>query len=291
MAGDLMAHAARDCQTIALCRTSCVVALSLVFLVAAAGAQSIPIRSLTFDGNQGIDSGKLRSQLRISREGGWYHPDTLNTELQNLAKFYQDEGYLRAKVGPPSVDFQADPVKGRVAAIHVPISEGPLFTAGKIAVTNVQAFKPATLIQMCPLRTGQAYSRRKIAQWQDKIEDGYHTMGYIRFESTVHEEVHDQLRVVDCTLECKEGDAYSVGKITVIGDEAINRSDFRRHLLLGEGGLYNPELIFISIQFLNRMKVYQPIAESDVETKIDDARRTVDLIFHLALLRSPGLKP
>ena len=223
----------------------------------------------------------------MSREGGWYQPDTLGMELQNLASFYRDEGYLRAKVGPPSVVFQTDPVKGRTAAIRVPISEGPLFSVGRIAVKNVQAFSPATLMQMCPLGTGQAYSRKKIAEWKDKIKDGYHTMGYIRFEATVREEIHELQKVVDCTLECREGTAYSVGKITVVGDESINRVDFKRRLLVGEGGLYNPELVDLSIQFLNQMNIYRPISDSDIEIKIDDAKSTVDLIFHLALLRKP----
>jgi len=269
-------------------RRFCFVALSLVFLGARGQAQSVLIRSLTFEGNKNIDAGRLRSQLRVSREGGWYQPDMLGMELQNLEKFCRDEGYLRAKVGPPSVDFQADPVKGRTAAIRVPISEGPLFTVGRIAVKNVQAFSPATLIQMCPLRTGQTYSRKKVAEWQDKIEDGYRTMGYIRFEAAVREDIHELQKVVDCTLECKEGNPYSVGKITVVGDESINRANFKRHLLVGEGGLYNPELISLSIQFLNQMNVYRPISDSDVEIKIDDAKSTVDLIFHLALLRKPG---
>jgi outer membrane protein assembly factor BamA len=138
---------------------------------------------------------------------------------------------------------------------------------------------------MCPLSTGQAYSRQKIAEWQDKIEDGYRTMGYIRFQATVHEDVHELQKVVDCTLECKEGNAYSVGKISVVGDELINSLDFKRHLLVSEGGLFNPEMVPLSIQFLNRMKVYRPISDSDVEIKIDDQKSTVDLVFHLALLR------
>lgn len=271
-----------------LFRRICFVALSLVFLGARAQAQSVPIRSLTFEGNKSVDAGRLRSQLHMSREGGWYQPDTLGMELQNVVSFYRDEGYLRAKVGPPSVVFQTDPVKGRTAVIRVPISEGPLFSVGRIAVKNVQAFSPATLMQMCPLRTGQAYSRKKIAEWQDRIKDGYHTMGHIRFEATVREEIHELQKAVDCTLECKEGTAYSVGKITVVGDESINRADFKRHLLVGEGGLYNPELIYLSIQFLNQMNIYRPISDSDIEIKIDDAKGTVDLIFHLALLRKPS---
>ncbi len=254
-------------------------------------AQQVPIRSLTFEGNQRIDSRRLRGQMHISRDGGTYNPDTLKEELLNLEKYCQNEGFLRARVGPPAVDLRPDPANIHVASIRVPIFEGPLFSVGKITVENAKVFSPETLMQMCPLRPGQAYSRKRIAEWQDKIEDGYHTLGYLRFEAAVREEIHDAQNTVDCVIQCKEGNAYSVGKITIVGDESIDRSDFKRHLLLGEGGLYNPEMISLSIQFLNQMNIYQPIADSDVEVKIDDASSTVDLVFHLMLRRKPGSGP
>jgi outer membrane protein insertion porin family len=289
LSGSVSVGPARSPEIAAGFRRICLVLIALSAL--AAQAQSVPIRSITFEGNQNIDSRRLTNQLRLSRQGGWYQPDTLEMELKNLARFYQDEGFLRSRIGSPSVTFQIDPSEGRVAVIRVPIFEGPLFTVGEVAVKNVLAFKPATLMQMCPVRPGQAYSRRKISEWTDKIKEGYHAMGFIRFESAVREEIHDPKGVVDCTLECREGNAYTVGLITLAGDESIDRADFKRHLLLGEGGLYNPEMLSLSLQFLNQMNVYRPMSESDVELKIDDERSTVDLIFHLFLLRKPDSSP
>ncbi len=253
-------------------------------------AQHVPIRSLTFEGNRMVETGRLLSRLRASREGGWYSPDTLARELQNLEKFYQDQGFLQAKIGPPLVEFQPDPANVQAAAIRVPVFEGPLFTVGRVTVKNARVFSPETLLQMCPLQAGQPYSRLKMEEWRDKIEEGYHTMGYVRFRSTVHEDINESLKTVDPTLECSEGDAYSVGKITVEGDASINPSDVKRHLLVGEGGLFNPEMLSLSLQFLNRMGVFRPISDSDVDVKIDDVRKTVDLVFRLILIQKPGTK-
>ncbi len=258
---------------------------TILSLLTVAAATAVPVRSITFEGNQHIDSRRLKSQLRQCREGGWYEPDTLAADVQNLTRFYQDEGYLNARIGPASIDFQTDRTEGRVAVIRVPVFEGPLFTVGKIEVKGAQAFNPATLLQMCPLRSGQPYSRKRIADWLERIGDGYSTMGYIRFHPSVHEVTHDAQASVDCIIECMEGSAYSVGKITVVGDDSINLSEFKRRLLLGEGGLYNPEMLSLSLQFLNQMGTYMPIRESQVEVKIDDARTTVDLTFHVSLRR------
>ena len=248
-------------------------------------AQAVPILSITFEGNSALDEGRLKAQLRTARDGGWYHADGLNSELQSVEAFYQDEGFLRAKVGNPTVELKPIPGKGQGAVIRVPISEGPRYLTGEITVLNVQAFKPATLLRLSPLKTGQPYSRSKIAQWQEKIEDAYHTMGYIRVETRVQEEIHEFKKTVDCGLEFKEGAAYRVGKITVAGDDSINRVEFKKLLLLREGGLYNPEMLGLSIHFLNNMRAYKSISQSDVEIRIDDASATVDLIFHVTPFR------
>jgi outer membrane protein insertion porin family len=261
---------------------------TVVLLVLGSGllpAQTIPIISITFEGNSALDYVRLKSQLRTARDGGWYHPEGLKAELQSLEAYYQEEGFLRAKVGDPTVELRSIPGKGQGAVIRVPISEGPRYLAREITVLNVQAFKTATLLSLSPLRTGQPYSRSKIAQWQEKIEDAYHTMGYIRVETRVQEEIHEFKKTVDCRLEFKEGAAYRVGKITVVGDDSINRVEFKKLLLLGEGGLYNPEMLGLSLHFLNNMRAYKPISQSDVEIRIDDATATVDLILHVTPLR------
>ena len=270
-----------------ICSATLLGACLIVLLRPASAVQApaVPVRSVTFEGNQRIDSGRLKRQLRQCREGSWCEPAMLDADMESLTRCYQEEGYLRARIGPPSVDYQVEPPQGRVASIRIPVVEGQIFTVGKMDVKDAQVFSPATLLQMCPLKAGQPYIRRRITEWLDKVEDGYHAMGYIRFQSSVREDIHDAQGSVDCTIECKEGRAYSVGKITLVGDDSINRSEFKRHLLLGEGGLYNPEMLPLSLQFLNQMNLYMPINESQVEVKIDDAQGTVDLVFHVFLRR------
>jgi outer membrane protein assembly factor BamA len=93
--------------------------------------------------------------------------------------------------------------------------------------------------------------------------------------------LNDIEKTVDCSLDCLEGKAYRVGKITLVGDESIDRSKFIRRLLLSEGGIFNPENLVLSVQFLNQAGLYKPLSNSDIELKIDDALGTVDLTFRL----------
>jgi outer membrane protein insertion porin family len=262
----------------------------LLSLLVARGApaQSVPILSLTFEGNKTIDAAQLKSQLRISRDGGWYNAENLKAELRNVEEFLLNSGFLRAKVGTPQVEYRTVPGKGQAAVIRISVSEGPRYVLGDLQIRNAQAFKTTTILQMCPVRAGQPYSRIKMAEWREKIEEAYHTMGYIRVELNMKEEVRDFKGIVDCVLECTEGNPFRIAKITVAGDESVNRSEFKRLLLVGEGSLYNPEMVSLSLQFLNTLRAYRPLTDADVEIRIDDARSTVELVFKVAPLRKPS---
>lgn len=257
------------------------------FFAASAQTPPLTIGSITFDGNNRIDTRRLKNLLRMSREGSLYSPENLKAELQVLEELYQDEGFLRAAVGPAKVEVQTLGAN-KAAAIRIPISEGPVYNVHEAAIKGAYVIPPETLLQLCPLKKGQPYSRTKTERWQEKIAEAYHDMGYLRFESAVREDLRESSHSVDVTLECTEGKPYSVGKITVIGDESIDQRDIKRRLLLGEGGVYNPEMLSLSIQFLNQMHLYKPISDSDIEIRIDDVKGAVDLILRLTSLRRSG---
>jgi outer membrane protein assembly factor BamA len=245
-------------------------------------ASSIFIAGVRFEGNESIPAEQLRLLLRRSQEGSRYVPGNLAADLQRVEKAYQDEGFLHAKVGPADVRMQSLGQE-QAAILVIPVVEGARYKVQSIAVKNVQALSPATFMQMCPLKKGAFYSRVKISQWQQMIEDAYREMGYIRIRCSANESLNEIAKTVDCTLECAEGRAYSIGKITLVGDESIDRLRFKRQLLFSEGGIFNPDMVAMSIQYLNRMGLYRPISNSDVEFDIDDEKGTVNLTLHVFL--------
>jgi outer membrane protein insertion porin family len=241
---------------------------------------TMPIASIIFEGNKSIGQLQLRKQLRRTVQGGLYTSENLQADLTRLEEAYQDEGFLRVKIGPPDVQIRAFEA-GKGVAIRIPIEEGARFTSGKVFVKNAKVLEPDALIQMYPLKKGQPYSRTQIARWQGKITEAYSSLGHIRVRCDAQESLNAVEKTVDCTLDCSEGAAYRVGKITLAGDKSIDRSKFVRRLLLSEGGIFNPENLALSVQFLNQAGLYKPISNSDIDLEIDEKRGTVDLTFRL----------
>ena len=241
---------------------------------------SMPIASVSFEGNKSIGQLQLRRQLQRTVQGGLYTPENLQADLIRLEEAYQDEGFLRVKIGTPDIQIRALEA-GKGVAIRIPIEEGGRYVSGKVSVKNAKVLGPDTLIQMYPLQKGQPYRRIQIARWQDKIAEAYSSIGYIRARCNARESLNDIEKTVDCSLDCIEGKAYRVGTITLVGDESIDRSKFIRRLLLSEGGIFNPENLVLSVQFLNQAGLYKPLSNSDINLKVDDALGTVDLTFRL----------
>ena len=240
----------------------------------------VTISDIRFSGNQSIPADRLESLLRRSRKGGRYSEKSLSTDLQRLKNYYLQEGFLHAEVGPPDVRIQGEG-EVKTAVIAIPVAEGGRYHVGRISISNVQTLSAETLIQMCPLKEGEPYNRVRVSQWRQMIEDTYRAMGHIRILCKEQEELHEADKTVDCTVECDEGKAYKIGKITLVGDKSIDEAQFKRQLLFSEGGLFVPEMLATTIQYLNKMQVYKPISYSDVQIDIHDEEGTVDLAFRI----------
>ncbi len=252
------------------------------FMVCGLSAQvpSMPIASVRFEGNEKIDARQLKSLLWMSREGEIFVAENLEADLLRVEKAYQDQGFLRVQVGPPEIEIQTHENR-KTVLVRIPVSEGSVYRVGEVAIKNAQVISAEAFMQMCPLKKGEAYSRTKAMQWQAKIEDTYRSMGYIKYRGIARENLNEIQKVVDLSLECVEGKPYSVGKIILQGDDSIDSADFKRRLLFSEGGLFNPEMLAISIQFLNQTGLYGQISYSDVDIRIDEAKNTVDVTLHL----------
>jgi outer membrane protein insertion porin family len=244
----------------------------------------ILIKEIRFEGNESIPAARLKLLLQRLREGNPYKPGNLAADLQRVEMAYQDEGFLGARVGPADVQIKST-TEGKVATLTIPVVEGARYRVGSVAVKKVQVFSPATLMQMCPLKKGAPYSRTKISQWQAMIEDAYREMGYARIRCRADDSLSEADKTVDCVLECEEGRPYSIGTITLMGDESIDPSKFKRQLLFGEGGVFNPDMISTSILYLNRTGLYRTISNSDVKFDVDDEKGTVNVTLRVFLAR------
>lgn len=238
------------------------------------------VGSIQFEGNGSVSAAQLKSAMRHCAVGREFSDAALNADLRQIEKIYRDLGFIKVQL--PAADIRSRPVeKENAVSIRIVIKEGPRYVAGKVAIKGAVALDPETLMQICPVQKNQPYSSEKAAQWQFKVEDAYRAMGYVKVQCPIRETVNESGRTVDCTMTCVEGRVYSVGKINILGGGSINPLDVKKRLLFSEGGLYNPEMLSLSIQYLNQMRLYSPISFSDINLSYDDENGIVNVTLRV----------
>ena len=77
--------------------------------------EKVYIQKIEFIGNTKFKDGKLKDVMDTSEKGllSWFTKSgvldkkRLETDAQKITVFYQNQGYLRAKVGEPTVRYEA----------------------------------------------------------------------------------------------------------------------------------------------------------------------------------------
>jgi outer membrane protein insertion porin family len=264
------------CKSIVLLITLFLSGICLADALWLAQDSTIRIGSIVVEGNRAITAREIKLLFRISQEGNEYIPENLQADLRQVEKTYRDLGFVKVQLETPKVEVQSA-ADGKIATIRIVVREGPRYTTGKVSVNDTKALAPETLLQLSPMQKGQPFSPLKAGQWQSKVEDSYRELGYMRARCPVREMVNEAVHTIDCAMECVEGKLYTVGKITVSGNGSVNPVEFKRRLLFSEGGIFNPEMLLLSLQFINQARLYAPVSSSDVEIRIDDDKGTVDL--------------
>jgi len=253
-------------------------ALILISLLFAPAQGDAPlIGSLSFEGNRSMSASQLMRFINAAAEGRRYAPENLEAELRQVEAAYQDAGFLQVRLEKPDVRL----LNEREVAVRIRIHEGPRYAAGAITVKKAGPLAPESVARMAPLRTGDPYSRIKMRRWRVQTEDAYRSLGFLRARCEIAESLNEAARTVDSVLACAEGKVYTIGKITFTGDPSLDLSQVRRRLLFSEGGTFDPEMLSLTVQYLNQMRLYQPLSGSDIGIQINDETGTVNLSLRI----------
>lgn len=74
---------------------------------------------------------------------------------------------------------------------------------------------------------------------------------------------------------------FRLGKLTITGNTHTKEFVIRRMIPLTEGDIFNQSLWEFGIEQLNRSGLFEPVEQTDVVMKADDAKGSVDLELHL----------
>lgn len=238
------------------------------------------IKLIRFEGNTVFTDDDLKDEIASSEKGlfsiitssGEMNEEKLSQDVEQLTAFYQNNGYLKAKVGDPVIDYQ-----GKWIYITFKIQEGQRFKVGKVDIAG-DVILPADDLKKQLRITQQPYFNRELIR-KDVItlSDLYSDKGYAYAQINPKSDENEKDLVVHITYDIIKGEQVYFEKIIISGNQTTRDKVIRRELTVYEHELFSGKQLKKSIRNLYRMDYFDDIqvktekgsAENRMNLKID----------------------
>ncbi|MCP3978964.1 MAG: BamA/TamA family outer membrane protein [bacterium] len=181
------------------------------------------IQKIEFEGNELFKDKQLKSRLRLTQERRWwwpwsqknlYHPAKWDQDVSGVTDMYLHKGYLDVEIRPPVIEVRdADPKKEKKQKAAADKRDAE--------IARLEAFASSPIPSEIPPKKQEkeAAKRRKardkslsLAQHKEKAK-----------------------RWVYLTVPVKEGEPYTLGDVTIAGNDLLSEDILRPYLTMGEG--------------------------------------------------------
>jgi len=240
----------------------------------------VVIEGIRFHGNQFVKNGKLRKQLKGTKEngflffgGGDFDREKYDEDLKNVVAFYRKEGFREAEVVRDSISY--GPQKKEMF-IDIWVDEGIRYYFGNITWEGNELYKEDRLADYLDFKKGDVYNKEKIQKAVfERVGNLYYDAGYI-FARVTPQETPVGLDTVDIHFRVVEGNAVKINKINITGNTKTKEKVIRRSLRIRPGDTFSREAlvrsqreIFVLNFFGDVRPDVQPISDEKVDILID----------------------
>lgn len=164
------------------------------------------------------------------------------------------------------------------------------YRLSKVTVGGANAISPDQIMNLSKLKAGQVANKQTIAQAREAIQRTYANRGRIKARVRIQSDFKPalpgaKLGVVAVAVEIDEGAVFVLRRLEFIGNATTRDRIVRRRVLQQEGEPYSEELMEKSVDRLNGLRRFEKLTMADVEIRVDEKERFVDLLVHLKEIR------
>lgn len=200
------------------------------------------VKRINFIGNKSLTDKQLRSVLytkedwlfNIIDQSGLYQTDRVEADKHMLEQFYQNSGFVNAKVIDTKIDL--NPKKNSIIITHE-IQEGDCYTIKEVTVCGHDIAREEFLRDIISIKPGDIYSREKLIESMKTIESFWGDLGYL-FASVEPSVIpDDKAKTISVSFQSELGKPVILNLLTIKGNEKTRDKIIRRQIMLEEGTL------------------------------------------------------
>lgn len=234
----------------------------------------IRIRSIVFEGNSTYSDKKLKGLMKTSEKGffswltssGDLKKEDLNQDAARLQGFYQNNGFIQARVGEPQVDFMEDQIK-----VTIKIDEGRQFKVGMVDMKGDLVISKEELMEKIQLTKETYYNREVVRNDVLALTDIYSDEGYAYADVSPLIEKNDETLTVDITYTINKGPLVHFETIIITGNTRTRDKVIRRELKVHEHETYSGQLLKQGVRKLFQLDYFEDVKVDTQKGSSDDS--------------------
>jgi len=236
--------------------------------------EKIRIRSIVFEGNNTYSDKKLKGLMKTSEKGffswltssGDLKREDLSQDVARLQGFYQNNGFIQARVGEPQVDFLEDLIK-----ITIKIDEGPQFKVGTVDMKGDLVLSREQLMEKIQITKETYYNREVVRNDVLALTDIYSDEGYAYADIAPLIEKNDETLTVDIVYNINKNQQVHFEKIIITGNTKTRDKVIRRELKVHEHEIYSGQLLKEGVRNLFRLDYFEDVKVDSQKGSSDDS--------------------
>ncbi len=232
---------------------------------------------------KGIMLTKEKNILSWLTDSGCLDDKKLEYDVHKIAIFYNNHGYIKAKVGEPEIYY--DKTKnGLVVTIH--IKEGVQYKINSVNVAGDIIKDRDEILKILELEKGQVFNRKLVRDDIDNIKKMYSDAGYAYVEVIPDTHQDDKKLLIDITYKIVKGPKVIIERINITGNTKTRDKVIRRELELAEGDYFDGKKLSLSKENLDRLGFFK---KTKIERKKGNAKNTMVIDVNVQEARTGSL--
>jgi outer membrane protein insertion porin family len=234
----------------------------------------ITVEGIAFTGNTSFSDGELEDVVQTSTHKWWISwltdagvlkMEILRQDAERIANFYQNQGFLEAKVGEPIVEQKEDAL-----FVTFPIEEGPRYKVGTVDIAGDLIKSKDELLAVLKIREEEYLNRQVLRDDITRLTDLYSEQGYAFAEVNTKVNKSQTGQRMDVMLQVSKGAMAYINRVEIKGNTRTRDNVIRRDLKVEEGGRFNSKAIRTSTQKLNRLGFFEEVTVTPKPTMIEN---------------------
>lgn len=215
---------------------------------------------------------KIRKLMKMKKKKV-FKQEQLTKDLEEITKFYKNNGYQNVKIMDPQQTFNAEKTR---LTLTVTIDEGPLFRFGDSKFSGNAIFLSDKLKPAVVYKPGDIFSQEKMDATVGRLQDTYGAQGYIRVQVKPNFIQDVEKGIVDTEFQITEGEVVYVDHIGIEGNTHTKEYVIRREVQLKEGDPFSSVKARKSVERLYNLGFLDNV---DVDVQQPAAPNKADVIF------------